>query len=74
VEQVTIEQKEQTVKNFALIHSLLADGIYPGRLSGKLQMARGFIEIIHAQALKDLEADPEYKKEPNGTPPQEPTT
>lgn len=72
--KIPLEIKEATVKNFALIHAILADGIYPGRMSGKLQQARGFIEAMHSQALADLEADPEYKKEPDGTPPQAPTS
>lgn len=60
--KATINDKEVTVRNFALIHSLLADGLFPGKYSTKLMQARGFVEQIHAQALKDFESDPDYAK------------
>lgn len=54
---------ETTVKNLVVVHSLLAEGLYPGRLSVKLQQARQFVESIHMQSLAMLQSHPEYKKQ-----------
>ena len=56
-----LQGKEQTVRMFVLIHSLLADGLFPGKHSARLSEARAFIEMVHATALKELEADPDYQ-------------
>ena len=58
--EFTVDAKERTVKMFVLIHALLADGLFAGKQSMRLVEARAFVETIHAQALKDLEADPVY--------------
>lgn len=53
---------ETTVKNLVLVHSLLAEGLFIGAKSQKLNQARGFIESIHMQSLAMLENHPDYKK------------
>jgi hypothetical protein len=78
-----LQGKETTVRMLVLIHSLLADGLFAGKFSAKLTEARSFVEVIHNEALKALEADKDYqekiKKEKEdgreakeGTPPQVP--
>lgn len=59
---LTVEAKEKTVKMFVLVHSLLADGLFPGKQSGNLNEARAFIEVVHGVALKEMEADPKYQE------------
>ena len=61
--QASLEQKRKTVQALVMIHSLLADGLFPGKLSGVLHDARGFIEHTHAQALHMYQTDPNYKPE-----------
>lgn len=63
VPKPTIKDKEASVRALVIVHSLLADGLFPGKMSGPLHAARDFIEKIHAQALKDYQSDPEYKPE-----------
>jgi len=77
-QESNVEAKERTVRAFVLIHSLLADGLFPGKLSLKLSEARGFIEMVHNEAMKTLEADPAYqekvkKEKEDGNKPERPT-
>lgn len=62
IKRPTIQDKEMTAKNLKLIHDVMAEGIYPGRLSRRVEMARTFVENMHGQLMADLESDPEYQK------------
>jgi len=59
----TLADKEATVRMLVKVHSLLADGLFPGKASVVLNEARGFIERLHMESFKILQADPDYKTE-----------
>lgn len=58
--EMAVRMKEQTVRNLAIVHQLLAEGTFQGRLSRQVSEARMFVEAVHSQAVGDLRADPLY--------------
>lgn len=57
------QAKKQSCECLVIIHSLLADGLFPGKYSATLQNAKHFVEQTHAAALAEYQKDPLFKPE-----------